>query len=74
MGNMSNFHRNSDKPWQGQLLCCGFDEGTEGFDTWEEADAFREAYTSGPAVAPHGYSAPLYEMGHRRAVIIRRQA
>lgn len=67
-------HRNASKRWQCHLICCGKDDGTEGFDTWEEADAFRRAYTSGPGVAKHGFSAPLSEGGHRRAVIIKDSA
>lgn len=33
-----------------QLTCCGRDDGRPEFRTWDEADAFREAYLSGPGV------------------------
>lgn len=57
------------KPWRLKLICCGRDDGTETFATREQADAFREAYTSGPSVDPHGYSA-AYPNGHQRAAIL----
>lgn len=50
------------KPWELQLICCGRDDGTETFDTWEAADAFRESYTSGPGVGGSG---------HERAAVLR---
>lgn len=36
--------------WRLRLICCGRDDGTETFDAWEDADAFRESYTTGPGV------------------------
>ena len=61
---------NPVKTWLCRLVCCGRDDGVVECESWEQADAFREAYTSGVGVALHGYSAPLYESGHRRAVIV----
>ena len=61
---------NPVKMWLCRLVCCGRDDGVVECESWEQADAFREAYTSGVGVALHGYSAPLYESGHRRAVIV----
>lgn len=56
--------------WKARAICCGFEESEHTFATWEEADAFRESYTSGPAVHPNGFSAGGHEPGHKRAVII----
>lgn len=56
-------------PWRLRLICCGRDEGSVRFQTSEEADAFRESYTSGPGVHPNGYSAHETETGHKRAAI-----
>jgi hypothetical protein len=56
------------KPWVLTLTCCGRDDGTARFATSEEADAFREGYTSGPGVDPHGYSGDGYS-GHRRSAV-----
>ena len=39
------------------MICCGLDDGYIAFATWDDADKFRESYTSGVAVAEHGYSA-----------------
>lgn len=61
---------NPVKTWLCRLVCCGRDDGVVECESWEQADAFREAYTSGVGVALHGYSAPTYESGHRRAVIV----
>ena len=61
---------NPVKMWLCRLVCCGRDDGVVECESWEQADAFREAYTSGVGVALHGYSAPAYESGHRRAVIV----
>ena len=55
--------------WCVRLICCGRDDGTEHFPTWEEADAFRNSYASGPGVDPHGYSGG-HTGGHQRAAII----
>jgi len=60
------------KPWLLKLICCGRDDGEEQFATWEEADRFREASTSGEGIAEHGYSAQADEPGHRRAAILYR--
>ena len=53
-----------------ELTCCGRDNGVEIFSSWEEADKFRESYTSGVAVNPHGYSAHPTEAGHKRSAVI----
>lgn len=58
--------------WTVKLTCCGRDDGEFHADTWEEADAFRESYTSGAGVAEHGYSAHASEPGHRRSGVIER--
>lgn len=55
--------------WTLKLICCGRDDGSVTFQTWEEADDFREAYTSGYAVDPHGYSG-TGTSGHQRAAIL----
>lgn len=41
--------------WRLRLICCGRDDGTEAFDTWNEADSFRESYTSGEGVGADGH-------------------
>ena len=57
--------------WVVRLTCCGHDEGVyTRASTWEEADAFREAYTSGAGVHPNGYSAPEHSPGHKRSAVI----
>ena len=56
--------------WRVRLTCCGRDEGVIQTHTWEEADALREGYTSGPGVHPQGYSAPPHSDGHRRSAVI----
>lgn len=55
-------------PWCVHMLCCGREDGVEAFETYEEADAFREQY----ALSGHraGYSALSHEPGHRRAGVI----
>jgi hypothetical protein len=58
--------------WTVALTCCGYDDGTFTANTYEEADAFREAYTSGPGVSPHGYSTESYVTGHRRSGVVSR--
>lgn len=50
------------KKWIVKLICCGRDDGIYQADTWEEADSFRESYTSGPYVNVPG--------GHERAGIV----
>lgn len=32
------------KMWRLRLVCCGRDDGIEYFETWKQADEFREAY------------------------------
>lgn len=60
----------ADRAWRVRMICCGRDAGAEMiFGTWDEADQFRESWTSGPAVDPHGYSGDGYH-GHQRAGII----
>lgn len=44
-------------PWLVRLVCCGREDGTERFETWEAANAFRESYTHP-------------DTGHDRAAII----
>lgn len=58
------------KPWIVKLVCCGRDDGEYRADTYEEAYYFRESYTNGVSVNPHGYSAGEHEPGHKRAGII----
>jgi hypothetical protein len=57
------------KPWKVMLTCCGRDNGVYEAATWEEADAFRESYTSGPGVNPYGYSGG-FTSGHQRSGVI----
>lgn len=45
-----------------RLTCCGRDDGTHGPVSYEEAEAFREAYLSGVGVGEPG--------GHQRSAII----
>jgi hypothetical protein len=59
--------------WRVSFTCCGRDGGHVVAPTWVEADAAREAYTSGAGVHPNGYSAPDYETGHRRSATVTRQ-
>lgn len=37
----------TDEIWVLRLICCGRDDGIEGYPTWEEAQAFRESYVGG---------------------------
>lgn len=53
--------------WKLRFICCGREDGTERFETWEEADAFRRSYTSGSGIAN---PAELWKGGHDRAAII----
>ena len=48
----------------------GRDAGVERFATWDDADAFRESWTSGAGVHPQGYSAPPFAPGHKRSGVI----
>lgn len=69
---MSNSAENDalfDQPWRVDLQCCGRHFVTEFFADWETADRFREAYCTGVAVDPHGYSGDGHS-GHLRAGII----
>ena len=61
----------SDRPWVVSLTCCGRDDGIYRAASWQEADNFRDDYTSGTAVDPHGYSGSGYN-GHRRSAVISR--
>lgn len=54
--------------WLVELSCCGRDDGNLLAETWAEADAFREAYTSGEGARPYGRSDLS---GHERAGVIR---
>lgn len=54
--------------WRVRLICCGRDAGDILRDTWEEADQFRQDYTSGAGVRGPGW--PFG--GHDRAGIIER--
>jgi hypothetical protein len=58
--------------WQVQTTCCGMDTGVSYFHTWKEADDFRNAYTSGPGVSEHGYSALQTSPEHRRSGVVKR--
>lgn len=58
--------------WKLTLVCCSYLDGIERFATREEAEAFRETYTSGPRVNPHGYSGT--GAGHKRAAILQKEA
>jgi hypothetical protein len=58
----------NDRPWTVHLTCCGRDDGVFNARTWEEANAFRESYTSGPGVDEHGYSG--IGPGHQRSGVI----
>lgn len=60
----------NSRPWVLQLICCGRDAGKERFATEQEAESFREAYTTGPGVDPHGYSGHGHS-GHQRAALKR---
>lgn len=53
--------------WRVLLTCCGRDGGYIDTETWEQADAAREAYICGPGCDPHGYSGDPYSGGHKRS-------
>jgi hypothetical protein len=55
--------------WRVRLICCGRDDGDIFRDTWDEADEFRQSYTSGTGV---GDWRKPWEGGHQRAGIIER--
>ncbi len=61
----------SEPRWKLRMVCCGRDDGTMYFETWEEADSFRESYIKGQAVDPHGYSGS--GPGHQRAAVLSRE-
>jgi hypothetical protein len=60
----------SDHPWAVDLICCGRDDGTYLARTWDDADAFRKAYTSGAGVSDATKPANAVG-GHERSAIIR---
>jgi hypothetical protein len=51
------------------LTCCGRDDGEASFDTWGDADEFREHYLSGPGVGPPTETR-FGRGGHSRSAII----
>jgi hypothetical protein len=53
--------------WRVRLICCGRDDGEIWRDTWEEADQFRQDYTSGAGV---GDPQRPWHGGHIRAGIV----
>lgn len=57
------------KEWRVDFICCGRDDGHEWYESWAEADAARNAYTTGPAVYQSG--TPIHQ-GHERAAIVSR--
>jgi len=54
--------------WRVRLICCGRDAGDIFRDTWEEADQFRQSYTSGGGV--RHFNGRYWVDGHDRAGII----
>lgn len=54
------------KAWLVTLTCCGRADGVFAADSWEEAQAFREAYTSGPGVS----GGHVGDTGHDRSAVI----
>jgi hypothetical protein len=54
------------KPWLVTLTCCGRADGVFAADSWEEAQAFREAYTSGPGIS----GGHVGDSGHARSAVI----
>jgi len=64
-----NWNDPTGKRWKAKAICCNYDANTYYFDTWAEADSFREQFTSGTAVDPKGFSGSGHN-GHRRAVIV----
>ena len=53
-----------------QLICCGRHDGEHGPVTWEQAEAFRESYCSGPGVADPPQHDNPHMSGHKRSAII----
>lgn len=52
------------------MTCCGRDEGTTpAFESWDDADAFRESYLSGQGVGPPTETR-FGSGGHSRSAII----
>lgn len=61
---------NAAQPWLVDLICCGYSIDRVYCTTWEEANEWRETFTSGVAVDSHGFSGTGHN-GHRRAGIVR---
>lgn len=55
--------------WLVRLICCGRDDGSQVVRTWDEANAFREAYTSGVGVKGPDWP---WAGGHERSAIVSR--
>lgn len=55
--------------WYLRLLCCGREDRVESFMSWEEADAFRQSYISGPGVTVDTF-ANGHLGGHDRAAVL----
>jgi len=55
--------------WIVRTTCCEREDTPYVAASWAEADAFRESYTSGPGVDPHGYSGDG-QHGHQRSGVI----
>ena len=47
--------------WMLTLICCGMDWGREWFETWQEADDFRQSFCN-PAGTTHERSAILTQV------------
>ena len=56
--------------WRVRLICCGRDAGDVMRDTWEEADQFRQDFTSGAGV--RHFNGRYWVSGHDRAGIVER--
>ena len=54
------------KTWLVQLTCCDRADGVFAADSWEEAQAFRESYTSGPGIK----GGHIGDTGHDRSAVI----
>jgi hypothetical protein len=57
-----------DVIWRVRLICCGRDDGDIFRSTWQEADQFRQSYTSGTGV--RHFDGRGWRSGHDRAGII----
>ena len=63
----------SGEYWEVRFICCGRDDGNTIVNSYTEADAIRESYTSGVGVNPHGYSeAHKHDGGHQRVAVVSR--